>query len=440
MDTSTAFFGLSTHMYLRGGETIAFVMPRSILTGAKHHAAFRDIITGKASAFWEAKLREFIDLEEVSPLFNVPACVLIARKWEKEDRPVQRLDIKGTLPMKNLSWQEAQTYLAVQHSRLSLEALILPIPEKSYYFEHFKEGATIVPRCFWFVQPVTGKGLGVIDRAKPYLETHQEVERGAKEPWKGIEVAGEVETDFLYATLLGRHLLPFGYTKLDLVVLPLEISEIGVRMLNSQTALRDGYSGLHSWLSQVEKLWQARKKESTKENIYQWLNYRRKLISQHPTGYYNVLSTTFGTHLASCVINVTALARLEAEMLNPKGFVSDEATLLYQTKDLDEAQYLCAFLNSNFVNEAIKSDQPRGAWGPRDIVRRPFEALPIPIPKFNPKNEKHLKLAELSEECHQKVARLAVKGKSIGFLRNKVRQHLSSELDKIDKLVKSILS
>ena len=49
------------------------------------------------------------------------------------------------------------------------------------------------------------------------------MERGAKEPWKGIEVSGDVEADFLYATLLGRHLLPFGYTKLDLVVLPLEI-------------------------------------------------------------------------------------------------------------------------------------------------------------------------------------------------------------------------
>ena len=103
----------------------------------------------------------------------------------------------------------------------------------------------------------------MIDRTKPYLETHQDVERGAKEPWKGIEVSDDVEADFLYATLLGRHLLPFGYTKLDLVVLPLEISEMGMRMMNRQTALSGGYSGLYKWLSQVEKLWESRKKEST---------------------------------------------------------------------------------------------------------------------------------------------------------------------------------
>jgi len=438
MDTSTVFFSFSTKMYLTGrGDTIAFVMPRSILTGAKHHAAFREIITGKAAAFWEAKLRKFIDLEEVSPLFNVPACVLIARKWEKEDRPMQRLDIKGTLPKKNLSWQEAQTYLTIQRSRLSLEALIPPVLEKSYYFEHFKEGATIVPRCFWVVQPVAAKGLGVIDRAKPYLETHQEVERGAKEPWKGIQVAGEVEATFLYATLLGKHLLPFGYTKLDLVVLPMEISEMGMRMLDSQTALRDGYSGLYNWLSQAEKLWQARKKEGTAMNPYTRLDYRRLLISQHPTGYYNVLYGSAGTNIAACMVD-TVTEYLPSENLSTYGFFAEAETFSYQTKDPKEAHYLCAFLNSGYVNQAIKPYQPKGTWGERHVQRRPFEA--VPIPRFSPKNEKHLKLAKLSEQCHQKVARLAIKGKSIGFLRNKVRDHLTQELAEIDKLVRDILA
>lgn len=439
LDTSTLFFALSSYMYLGRGGSIAFVMPRSVITGAKQHTGFREIITGEVVSS-ELKLRKLIDLEDISPLFNVPACVLIARKWEKKERPVQRLDIEGTLPKKNLSWQEAQTYLTVQYSRLSLEALTFPILEKSYYFEHFKEGATIVPRCFWFVQPAVSKGLSVIDRTKPYLETHQDVERGAKEPWKGIEVAGEVEANFLYATLLGRHLLPFGYMSLDLVVLPLEISEMGIRLLNSQTALRDGYSGLYNWLSQVEKLWQARKKEGTAMNPYTRLDYRRLLISQYPTGYYNVLYSRAGTHLASCVINVTTLAGLEAGTLNPKGFISDEATFIYQTKDLEEAHYLCTFLNSRLVNDAIKPYQPRGAWGPREIVRRPFEALPIPISKFNPENENHLKLAELSKECHEKVKKLKLEGKSIGFLRGKVRKALANELAEIDRLLKEVLS
>lgn len=295
------------------------------------------------------------------------------------------------------------------------------------------------PRCFWFVQPAVGEGLGVIDRAKPYLRTHPEVERNAKELWKGIQISGEVEAAFLHATLLGRHLLPFGYTKLDLVILPVEISEVGVRMLNSQTALHSGYSGLYNWLSQVENLWQARKKRTVRENVYQWLDYRRKLLSQHSAGYYNVLSGKCGTHIASCVVDATT-GSLEAESRSTNGFFNDTGIFFYQTKELKEAHCLCALLNSQYVDEAIKLYQPKGAWGEREVQRRPFEVLPVPIPKFDAQDKRHLRLAELSQECHQKVAQLALKGKSIGSLRNKVREYLGPELDEIDKLVRAILS
>jgi len=444
IDTSTLFFAFSIYMYVRRGETIAFVMPRSVITGAKQHANFRNFITDRDVAFWQPKLRKLIDLEKVivsetatKGIFNVPACVLIARQGQKEDRPVQRLDITGTLPKKNLGWQEAQRYLSIKRSRVRPEALFPPATRESYYFEHFKEGATIVPRCFWFVQPAAGKGLGVIDRAKPYLKTHPDIEKSAKEPWKGIEISGEVEASFLYATLLGKHLLPFGYTRLDLVLLPLEISEMGVRMLNKQTALRDGYSGLHKWLSQVENLWDAKKKKGTAMNPYTRLDYRRLLISQHSLGYYNVLLGTSGTHIASCIVDATA-NNLEAEGRFTHGFLADTKTFFYQTKESSEAHYLCALLNSQYVDEAIKQYQTKGAWGERDIYRRPFEALQIA--KFDATDKNHLRLAELSQECHRKVAQLALEGKSIGSLRNKVRDYLSTELHEIDKLVKDILS
>ena len=444
MDTSTLFFAYSLYMYVRSGETIAFVMPRSVITGAKQHANFRNFITGKDVAFWQPKLRKLIDLEKVivsetatKGIFNVPACVLIACQGQKEDRPVQRLDITGTLPKKNLSWQEAQTYLSIQRSRISPEVLFPPATKESYYFEHFKEGATLVPRCFWFVQPAVGTGLGVIDRTKPYLKTHPEVERTAKEPWRGIEIYGELEAGLLYATLLGKHLLPFGYTRLDLVVLPLEISEMGMRMLNSQTALRDGYSGLYNWLSQVENLWDAKKKKGTAMNPYTRLDYRRLLLSQHASGYYNVLYGSAGTHIASCVMDATA-NNLEAEGRSIHGFFADTKTFFCQTKELKEAHYLCALLNSQHVDETIKQYQTKGAWGERDIYRRPFEVLPIP--KFDAKDKNHLRLTELSQECHRKVAQLALEGKSIGLLRNKVRDYLSTELHEIDKLVKAILA
>jgi hypothetical protein len=124
--------------------------------------------------------------------------------------------------------------------------------------------------------------------------------------------------------------------------------------------------------------------------------------------------------------------------LSVQGFVADADTYYYQVKDDREAHYLCAFLNAPYVDEAIKPHQTRGQWGPRHIHRRPFEF--VPIPKFNPNDEKHRKLAELSKECHEKVKKLKLEGKNIGNLRGKVRKALANELAEIDRLVGDILS
>lgn len=121
-----------------------------------------------------------------------------------------------------------------------------------------------------------------------------------------------------------------------------------------------------------------------------------------------------------------------------KGFIVDADTYYYQTKDDRESHYLCAFLNAPSVDEKIKPHQTRGQWGARHIHRRPFEV--VPIPRFDLTNENHIKLADMSKECHLKVAELPLKGNSIGYLRNKVREHLKEELAEIDKLVKNILA
>jgi hypothetical protein len=72
MELARLFFAFCEDRYLADGGTIAFVMPRSILTGAKQHAAFRAQYVAAAFAI--------IDCEQVTPLFNVPTCVIISRK------------------------------------------------------------------------------------------------------------------------------------------------------------------------------------------------------------------------------------------------------------------------------------------------------------------------------------------------------------------------
>jgi hypothetical protein len=429
MELATLFFVLSTDAYLKKDGIIAFVMPRSVLTGAKQHKRFQEFLRGYQIP--PTQLEKLLDVEEVSPLFNVPACVLIARKHGQVEKVAVKI-LKGELTSKNVKWSTAKAELKAATKQKSADKIFPPALEPSTYLKQIKEGATIVPRSLWFVQPIVS-AFG-INQAKPAVETHPEAQRTAKKPWQNIHLKGEVEAQYLYATILGRQLLPFGYTELSLVILPLEDKPTGLSMVNKEMALGKGHSGLYEWLSHTETLWNTQKKVGNKSTIYQWLDYVGKLTAQHPTGYHTVVYNTAGTNLASCVIS-PPLSKIG---LPVQGFAADADTYYYQTKDEMEAHYLSAFLNAPYVDETIKPYQTRGQWGARHIHRRPFEY--VPIPRFNPEDEKHKKLAALSKECHQKVARLTLTGKSIGFLRNKVREHLKEELAEIDRLVNEILS
>lgn len=429
MELATLFFVLSADAYLKKEGIIAFVMPRSVLTGAKQHKHFQEFLNGYQLP--PTQLEKVLDVEDVSPLFNVPACVLIAKKHGRAEKVAVKL-ISGELPGKNVKWSMAKAELKTVTKHKAADKIFPPIPVPSIYLKQIKEGATLVPRSLWFVQPVAS-AYGT-NQAKPALETHPEAQKTAKKPWQNIYLKGEVEAQYLYATILGRQLLPFGYTDLSLVVLPMEYKPTGLSMVNKEMALGKGHLGLHEWLSQTETLWNTQKKVGNKSTVYQWLDYIGKLTSQHPTDYHTVVYNTAGTNLASCVIS-PPLSKIG---LPVRGFAADADTYYYQSKDDMEAHYLSAFLNAPYVDDAIKPYQTRGQWGARHIHRRPFEV--VLIPRFDPKDESHQKLVELSKTCHEKVGELTLKGKSIGRLRALVRQALKSELEEIDNLVRHILS
>lgn len=67
----------------------------------------------------------------------------------------------------------------------------------------------------------------------------------------------------------------------------------------------------------------------------------------------------------------------------------------------DEAHYLCACLNSSVVNLAVISHTQLGgkSFAQSNILER------IRIPRFDPGNPVHIRLAELSKEAHAAAAR-----------------------------------
>ncbi len=437
MELATLFFAFCDNRYLADGGAIAFVMPRSILTGAKQHAAFREQYVAAAHSL--------IDCEQVTPLFNVPTCVIISQKADANqpeaparDKAIPMLRLRGQLPSRNAQLVEAKKHWQ------SAETAYEPLTGQrgSLYWEQVIQGATIVPRCLWFVRPPAI--ARVIDKRRPQLETDTSTERQAKAPWKGIRLKGSVEAEFLFATMLSEGMLPFGWRQLSLVVLPLVLDKSGQKqLLDISAAIGRARPLLADWLRKAEKVWLRHRK--SREDLLDYLDWQKKLTRQHPTGVVKLIYNATGSYLCSCVVDARDVGSLQLHGLPVRGFIAQHKNYWLETQGPEEAHYLCAVLNAPLVDEAIKPHQPRGLGGERGIERLPFEVLPIP--RYNARDKRHRKLAKLSRDCHEKVECIVADADErwrtapIGRLRTELRQdHLRAELAEIDVLVTDILN
>jgi len=448
MEIATLFYLTCTSLYLKTKGKISFVMPATIISGDQH-ALFRN------AQFNDVRLafKRLIDLRNVEPLFNVQACVLESEHRPTTSYPIDGVIVTGRLAKKNSSFKDAKKQLAFEETRFEFESIgarnflreIRPAQKivfgRSWYFDKFKEGATIVPRPFWFVDikrhPIFGVNL-----EEPLVKTGQRSKKKGKKQYEDVNFEGQTESKFLYGVVTGSEMVPFGLTGVNLAVLPMEPTNNKYRIVQKEEAEKRGYNHLAKWLSNAESTWtQKRASKAKGPNLYQWIDYRRKLTEQSSKKRYAILYEAVGTYLVATVVDKkkTTLDTPEGKV-QTSGIVIDYSTIYYETNDGDEVQYLCAILNSKTMDELIKPLQAPGLWGPRNIWKKVLE---IPIPKFDPKNKIHCKLAQLSRECEIKVQSMQEQlstQQNIGKVRSIIRNSLKNELAEITELTTNVLS
>ena len=432
MDLSTLFFAHAKDRYLTDDGTLAFVMPRSVLTGAKQHRPFQ-----------RQGMSRILDVGNVSPLFNVPAAVLILSDGNIKKADIPTKTYQAAFDKHELPLLEAEPMLTANET---VTNFVDPDIASIYYYELFAQGASLVPRNLCFVRPA---GLPNM----PIVETDPELDKDAKAPWRmedlresNMRLEGQASAPYIYATLLSKHLLPFGYQKLNMVALPARQSEEGkLEMLEDllQFAATGHIQDFNTWFDKMSKLWDERKKSTTKETLAEWFNYRNKLTVQNVNDRFRVIYGGSGTNIASCVLE-TNFENFRIYRRPVSGFVVDTTCYYLSTETEAEAHYLCAILNSQPVDEQIKVHQPEGLWGARHIHRTPFEACAIPI--FDADNPDHLELARLSIAAHENIEEMKrmeenrLLNGGPGRARGRAREILAEEISEIDELTRRVIN
>ncbi len=462
MELGTLFLLRAADLYLKPGGTIAFVLPRSIFSADQHDALRRETFKPELGLFWT----ELWDLEGVEPLFNVPACVLFgvrgsqpqrAQRAQKEEELAGEEGIpgevlSGKLPRRNANLAEAEEALRVERVRFFLNrrgrrsywaTAAAAGGLFSFYRDRFYQGATIVPRAFWFVE-VVPSSLG-FDPNRPPLRTARRAQEEAKEAYRDVVFQGNVEARFLYATLLSTDLLPFGHLDFRLVVLPIEPEGEGYRMLTAEEARRRGFFGLAEWLERAQAEWERRRgAKAEASDLLGWLDYRRKLTSQNPRAAYRVVYPDVNRLMCAAVVRPEpgAPLRVSGQEILLAGFVAESLTYCMETEWEDEAFYVCSVLNSSVVDARLGQLRRRSQKTHPHVHKKVLDVAPIP--KYDPEREEHRRLAELGKACSEKVAAWLAAGgageaRNIGLLRRAVREMLREELAEIDECARAVL-
>ena len=447
MEIATLFYVMCARLYLNDSGRISFVMPATIVSGDQH-ALFRN------GSFPDTKLafKKLVDLSNVEPLFNVKACVLESEYGAELEYPIVGVSVEGTLERKNASFEDATRQLSFTDTEFELVStgkrnflrqmqLSQKIPfGRSWYFEGFREGATIVPRPFWFVDVIRHPRFGV-NPAEPLVRTSQRAKEKGKKQYEDVNFEDQIESRYLYGVVTGSEMIPFALTGVNLTVLPIEPANGRYRIIKQEEAENKGHHHLAKWLRNAETTWVAKRASKAKgTSIYQWIDYRRKLSGQSSKKRYAVIYEAVGTYLVAAVVDrrTTAIKTSEGEV-KVNGIIIDYSTIFYETDDRGEADYLCAILNSKIMDQLIKPLQATGLWGPRNIWKK---VLDIPIPRFSQTNKSHVRLAELGQECSLKVGKIQttlLEQHSIGRMRTMIRDSLSEEISDITDLTTRVL-
>ena len=283
------------------------------------------------------------------------------------------------------------------------------------------------------------------DASNPYLQTDPRAEEKAQKEYQGVHVEGQVEAEFVYATLLSTDLVPFAHLPFRPVVLPILPEGERYRILTAAKARHDGYLGLAAWLEKAEEIWQEKRgAKAEKMSIYERLDRFQGITRQRAHTPFRVLYPDMTRVLFSGMVDETDLTSGPQEQsMSFRGLIVESMLYYYGTDNGDEAFYLDAFLNSDTVDQLLSTFRRRRQFNVPHIHTKIWE---FPIPLYDGTNPDHTKLAELGRQCHERAKVLVASlpkarvAGSLGRLRNMIREHLNDALQEVDSITKSIMS
>ena len=391
-DVAGLFFARCVDLYLKSGGVIGMVMPHSSLqagqyskwrTGswqAKFAGRGRNRISGRLLPV-DFSVKTAWDLEGLEPntFFPVASSVVFARRCDEDGKAkplaehVERwLGKTGT---QNVERREGRITDTSQRG-------------DSPYAHFTRKGADIYPRPLLFVEETenpaviqAGQTVTVNPRRGPY----------DKEPWRSLDLTSitihTIESAHVHDVHLGETIVPYATLEPLKAVLPLRSSEVklptdpdgigGVRLGALERRMRDRWRIISGF-------WDENKQPHNKLDLLANLDHYGKLSSQ----------LEWRRHRGHRPLRVvyTRSGIPTAALIAEDHTLMDTTTYWVTCKDVQEAHYLLAIINSDTLADAVnKYTTPNWAGNTRDLHKHLWK---LPIPEFDDADPLHAEISD----------------------------------------------
>jgi SAM-dependent methyltransferase len=423
-DLSGLFVARCIERYLQPEGRFGFVMPRAVLPrpgqdARRPHSGFRKgVYPIKSGGTVKVAFTRTWDLKDIRPsFFPLKACVVLGCRQQANGTaiplPERAKSWAGRFDTEHATWAEAAPHISI----LDAEPLA-SLMQQSPYASTFMQGATIVPRVLFLVNPGTANPLGTVAGQRPVRSRRSPTE---KNPWKLLgPVSGTVESEFIRPIYTGECILPF----LCLPPLQAIIPWDGHRLLREGDLGLGRHPGLAKWLHDTETIWMQHR-SSDRLTLAERLDYRRGVTKQFPIAQHRVVYGASGTYLAAAIVEDSPA-------------IVEHKLYWAPAVSLDEARYLTAILNSSALTLAVRPMQVHGEHNPRDFDKYVFQ---LPIPRYDPADAAHAQLAALAERAARVAAATTLPDVRFERQRKHIRDALERDglADDIDAIVKALL-
>lgn len=367
-DLVALFIARSSELYLRDGGKFAYVTPYAVLSrmqyegfrGGHWHSQDLNPTAAMFGIPW--------DISDVRPTpFPVPAAVVFGTRGTKASAMGSTVWV-ATGRVKDLKWSEGTVV------QLSAEDT-----GGSPYASRPVQGATIVPRMLHFVEEVPAGALGFVSGTTAVTSARSTLE---KSPWKSLpSVSGVIESKFVFSVLLGESIVPYRVSWPKKAVLPVTNG----KLLNESEIAR--YPRLAQRWGEATGLWSANASKSNKLTLRQRLDFQGGVRRQLDPTPQRVVYAASGNRIAAAVVGPDAII--------------EHSLYWLRVGSMDEANYLTAILNSEYLGDQIAALQSKGLFGARHIDMLPWR---LPIPYYDGADPAHSSLAVLGQEAADFVA------------------------------------